>query len=138
MSSIPSPDRPTSRVRVAFLLAALLGGGASTASAQTCTPPERPAFDFQVDRPAVWVRDSLRPRPAERQSANVRTDPEALLVQVVVDTLGAPMLGTFKVLKTPSVAAADSVRGAAARWRFTPAMKGGCKVPQLVQTLVER
>jgi hypothetical protein len=34
--------------------------------------------------------------------------------------------------------ASDSARAAMARWRFTPAVKGGCKVPQLVQTAIER
>jgi hypothetical protein len=124
--------------------AALLGvpaalGVASAAAAQACTPPAHPAFEFQVEQPAAYVGDSvLRPRPAAQRFARLRDNPQAFVVQFVVDTLGQPVVGSFKALHSPSAAASDSARTTMVRWRFTPAVKAGCKVPQLVQTALER
>jgi hypothetical protein len=127
------------RFAAALLVVPSALGAASVASAQACTPPAHPAFEFQVEQPAAYVGDSaLRPRPAAQQFVPVHENPQALVVQFVVDTAGQPVAGSFKVLNSPSTVASDSARAAMARWRFTPAVKGGCKVPQLVQTAIER
>lgn len=127
------------RIVPTLLAATVSVSGASLASAQACTPPARPLFEFQVEQPAAYVGDSaLRPRPAARRFVRIQKDPQAFVVQFVVDTAGQPVAGSFKVLNSPAEAASDSARTAMARWRFTPAVKGGCKVPQVVQTAVER
>ncbi|MBV9110619.1 MAG: hypothetical protein JO306_14510, partial [Gemmatimonadetes bacterium] len=69
---------------------------------------------------------------------SARSRRPAFLVQFLVDTAGTPDLRTFRTVVAPSRAAADSAREAAARWKFTPAMIGSCKVVQLVQLEVER
>jgi hypothetical protein len=113
--------------------------GASIASAQACTPPARPLFEFQVEQPAAYSGDStLRPRPAAQRFVRIRDNPQAFVVQFIVDTAGQPVTGSFKVLNSPAESASDSARTAMARWRFTPAVKDGCKVPQVVQTAVQR
>lgn len=117
-----------------------LAGAATTASAQSCSPPERVAFEFQVQQPAAYVpSDSiLRPRPSTQRFVNVREHPEAVVVQFVVDTLGQPETRTFKAINASSDPVVDSVRAVLPRWHFTPAVQGGCKVRQLVQTAVDR
>jgi hypothetical protein len=123
----------------AFILVASGGVFASVARAQACTPPARPSFEFQVERPAAYTGDTTRvPRPARQQVRDVRARPEVLLVQFVVDTLGVPDPRSFRVLQTPSAGAADSARAALPDWRFTPAELRGCRVPQVVQTVVTR
>ena len=126
------------RTMATLMMLPTLAAFSSTVSAQSCPPPERPYFDFQVAQPAVYAGDStLTPRPARLQ-LSVRNDPAAFLVQFVVDTLGQPLPSTFRVLKSPSAAANDSVRAVLPRWHYKPAVHGGCRVPQLVQTLVAR
>jgi len=111
----------------------------SAIGAQTCAPPEHPAFEFQVTQPAEYRGDTVRvPRPAPARFVSIREHPEALVVQFVVDTLGVPDPRSFKVLHSPSGGAADSARVAMAMWRFSPAVRDGCRVPQLVQTDVVR
>jgi hypothetical protein len=117
------------------LMAALTTG--RIAGAQTCTPPEHPFFEYQVATPARFVGDSgLRPRPASEREQ--RQDSSALVVSFVVDSLGLTDWRTLKILRTPSRAAADSVRAVLGSWRFSPAIVADCHVPQLVMTTVVR
>jgi hypothetical protein len=55
------------------------------------------------------------------------------VAQFVVDTTGAPVMNTFKVLKAPSEAHGAAVREAVTRSRYMPAEIGGIRVNQLVQ-----
>jgi hypothetical protein len=122
---------------LALLASAVAVPLAVAQSSRDCLPPAHPYFQFQVDRPATFVAlDSAPPRPAAPSARGVGRP--TFLVQFVVDTSGTPNLLTFKTIVAPSRAAADSARTAAVRWKFTPAVLGGCKVPQLVQTEVER
>ncbi len=127
-------------VSVAAVALALLGSAAGSAAlAQGCVAPPQPLFEFQVDQPASYRGDTLLvPRPARERFIQMQAHPEAVIVQFVVDTLGAVDPRSFHVLRTPSAAAADSVRQVITRWAFTPAVSGGCRVPQLVQTAVTR
>lgn len=51
-------------------------------------------------------------------------------IRVLVDTLGAPNMATFTVVKSTHPTLTKSVRAAVAKWKFTPAEVGGCKVPR--------
>ncbi len=108
------------------------------ARGQQCIPPANPAFEFQVDMPASAIPDSTHPHPAAYRFAGRKDDPEAIIVQFVVDTSGVPIARSFKILKSPSPALSDSLRAVFSLWRFTPSSQGGCHVPQLVQTAVVR
>ena len=118
-------------------LVIVLSAAASDASAQACAAPVHPSFEFQVDQPAAYLGHTTQiPRPAHDRFMRIREHPEALVVQFVVDTLGVPDLRSFHVLQSPSTVAADSVRTALLSWRFSFAMRAGCRVPQVVQTAV--
>jgi TonB family protein len=87
-------------------------------------------FSFQVDRQAEFIFDStVSVAPSSRKSGGVA-------VQFVVDQRGQPELGSFKILRSPDEAAAERARNAFPRWRFTPALRDGCPVRQLVQVEV--
>ena len=50
---------------------------------------------------------------------------------VVVDTLGRPLMKTFKVERTSHPWLGENVRNGIRQWRFSPAELGGCKVPRV-------
>jgi len=77
------------------------------------------------------------PRTRPRFVARV-DDPSAFIVSFVVDTLGIPEARSLKVLHAPSEAAAVELRVAFPSWRFSSAIANGCRVPQVLQTSVER
>jgi len=51
-------------------------------------------------------------------------------IRVLVDTMGVADMKTFTVVKSTHPTLARSVRAAVAKWKFTPAQAGGCKVPR--------
>jgi outer membrane biosynthesis protein TonB len=79
-------------------------------------------FEFQVDVPVRRVK-----------TASSSTSPHGrVLMQFVVDTSGRPVEESIKVLQTtgPDVVAAASeiIRGSV----YEPALRGGCRVNQVV------
>jgi hypothetical protein len=105
---------------------------------EQCGPVERPFNEFEVSRPASSTsRPSDGPRPARDPVAARRHGADSVIVEFIIDTTGSPVPRSFRVLKSPSRAIADRVRDAHVLWRFRPALIGGCKVPQVVQTPVE-
>jgi outer membrane biosynthesis protein TonB len=126
-------------VRGALLVAVFAVAALRSVPAQAQQPAAAatPYFEFQVERPARFVGDTLRPRPAADRFAARSSDRSALIVQFVVDTMGTPVPGTFHVLKAPSRALADSAAAAMSRWRFEPARVDGHVVAQLVQTSID-
>ena len=121
------------------LMAALLTAPASPArTSAPCPPvsefPGRPYFDFQTDKPAVYLgKDTARIKPVnERPPRPFPAD--FALAQFVVDTLGVPIPGTLKLLTQPTGLSKDSVMLALVEWRYQPARVGECRVSQLVQT----
>jgi hypothetical protein len=120
----------TQRLSVAL---AILAVASSAAHAQACKSALTPFFEFQVERPAKFVGDTTTlPRPAIHQSPATAT----LVVMFVVDTIGTVREGTLRILKSPSPEASDAVGTAYTTWKYVPAVLGGCKVAQLVQTEV--
>lgn len=122
-------------VVLSLLLATSL---APVASGAPCPPPSanpgRPYFDFQVDRPAVYLaKDSARIRPLG-QRASQPTPDDFALVQFVVDSLGVPVPSTLKLLIKPAALSTDDVLPALAAWRYEPARVSECRVAQIVQT----
>lgn len=126
-----------SRSLFLFALVGVMSAVPSRASAQACATPEHPFFEFQVDQPAAYLGDTTRvPRPTENRLMRISEHPEALVVQFVVDTLGVPDVRSFHVLQSLSTIAVESVRAAFSKWRFSPAMRAGCRVPQVIQTFI--
>lgn len=105
---------------------------------EQCGPVARPFHEYEVSRPALSTgRASNGPRPVSDPMAARRRGADSVIVEFVVDTAGTPVPRTLRVLKSPSRTIADLVRDAHLTWRFRPALVGGCKVPQVVQTPVE-
>ncbi len=97
------------------------------ALAPPCPPGAR--YEFETTRPARFLGDSglrVHPLPTERRPRN--------LVSFVVDTNGAVLPETFKVIVVTDHDVVESARGELGQWRFSPAMIGDCRVRQLVQT----
>lgn len=95
--------------------------------------PSRPAyFEFQVEKQATPLPGSPQPPyPSMLRSANVAGE---VLAQFVVDTSGMVELDTFKVLKSSHDLFTQAVRQTLPQMRYSPAVVGGRKVRQLVQT----
>jgi TonB family protein len=101
-----------------------------TSKAQQATT-EPTYFEFQVTTPARHAPGSTAPRyPPELKAAGVEGE---VLVQFVVDTLGLPVLQTFRVLKSSHGEFTESVKTALPDMKFVPAELRGRKVRQLVQ-----
>ncbi len=111
------------------LLCALLV--ASNAQAQARDTVEKTYFEFQVTKPVRHAPGSAAPRyPPALKAAGVDGE---VLVQFVVDTLGAADLRSFRVLKASHGDFTESVKAALPEMKFVPAELRGRKVRQLVQ-----
>lgn len=107
-------------------------------SVKGCQPAKDPYFEYQVNRPALYLTTDIKfPQPTTASASGVARG-TGLVVEVVVDTLGLPEARSFRIVRSPNEAAATAVRHAFLGWRFIPAIFQGCKVPQLVQTEVAR
>jgi hypothetical protein len=119
-------------MRILTLVAAISLAGSQLAAQAAKACPTKPFFEFQVDEPAAFVRDTASPvypqASGERAPAN--------LVEFIVDTAGVADTASLKVLRAADRALINEVRAALPRWRFVPARVGSCKVIQLFQTPV--
>jgi hypothetical protein len=87
-------------------------------------PSQQPAYsEFQVDEPARLLKQGRPLTPGEGRA----------LVQVVVDTAGQPVMATFKVLQASGTSAERAAQDFIAGSTYRPALRGGCRVSQLVQ-----
>ena len=88
-------------------------------------------FEFQVEKPATALQDSVAPRyPDEMRASHTKGE---VLAQFVVDTTGRVLPETFKVLKSTHDLFTQAVMNALPGMRFTPATIAGVPVRQLVQ-----
>lgn len=118
--------------RITIAAAALLLAGATPLWAQSASGSSESStfFAFQVDKEAQ-VKVPARPQFPERLRADGIGG--EVLVQFVVDERGAPMMDTFKVLRSTHALFTDAVRRAVGSTSFHPAETQGRKVKQLVQ-----
>jgi len=86
---------------------------------------ERVPTPITMDPPPI-----RRPVPA---SALRRDGSSSLKVEVLVDTLGNPLMETFTMIESTSAWLTIGARRAIARWTFEPALRHGCKVPRYYQ-----
>ena len=99
------------------------------AAAQSCS---QPLLEHQVDKTVEFITDTTI---GAVPTMDFPTEPENL-AQFVVDTLGRPDSLSLKFLKVRDPSIVRAVARVIRSWRFTPAMAGGRKVCQLVQTPV--
>ena len=76
-------------------------------------------------KPAPFIRmpDSVKAQ-VNRKGSTVKVD-------VVVDTLGRPVMKTFTVVESSHPWLAASIKSAMPSWRFRAARLAGCKVPRV-------
>ena len=90
--------------------------------------------DLEVERlPAITAQN---PRPFQRMPASVKAlvDKQGASVKanVVIDTLGRPVMSTFKLEESkPHAWLGQNVRSILPRWKFSAAELAGCKVPRV-------
>lgn len=109
----------------------------SGVSAGDCVEARRRAADkpdLEVDRLPSLTTQS--PRPFQRMPASVKSlvDRQGASVKahVVIDTLGRPVMSTFKVEESkPHAWLGQNIRSILPRWKFTAAELAGCKVPRI-------
>ena len=105
---------------------------------EQCSPVARVFNASEVSQPAAFAsRTTDGPRPVRDAVGARRRGADSVIVEFTVDTTGAVVPMTFRVLQSPSRDLATRVREAHGAWRFRSARVGGCKVPQVVQTAVE-
>jgi TonB family protein len=88
-------------------------------------------FEYQVDRAVRElepVTKAVYPPTLRRKQIEGEVQ-----VEFIVDTLGAPELASFKVLKSPDPLFATSVQRSLPSRRFLPALRQGRKVRQVVR-----
>jgi TonB family protein len=119
---------------VAAQIAKTLGMQPDDPRLRTAPPPMSPDeafFDFQVDRTVRPVSGSAAPRyPASLRSQGIEGE---VLARFVVDTTGVVVEGSIGVLRSSHPEFEAAVRLALPRMLFSPAIKDGRNVRQLVQ-----
>jgi TonB family protein len=105
-------------------------------------PPRRPPesseqvafqtfFAFQVEKEVTIAPGSPMPRyPDVLRQSQLSGE---VLAQFVVDTLGHPQVGSFRVLQSAHELLSQAVRAALPEMKFTPAEVNGHRVQQLMQ-----
>jgi hypothetical protein len=61
----------------------------------------------------------------------IRTKGSSVKVNVLVDTLGRPVMKTFAVVESSHAWLTQNIRTAMPTWRFRAARLAGCKVPRI-------
>jgi hypothetical protein len=138
--------RPTTALLTAALGALSLAcasttgrGGAAGRDARLLAPPadacelarEDAALDPRLDVEKVPTPVAMSPAPIRRpvpRSVLRRDGSSVIRVEVLVDTLGKPDMGTFTVLESSHGWFTTGARNAIAKWTFEPAERNGCKV----------
>lgn len=126
------------------LVAACAPKQPETRNAQMLAPPADSCVLAREDAAANPRLDVERvPTPVRMQPPPIRTPvprtalrrdgSSALRVEVLVDTLGKPVMSTFSVIESTSAWLTDGARRAIAQWTFEPALRNGCKVPRYYQ-----
>lgn len=110
----------------AAFLAVVSDAGAQTA--RPCPPLDGGVlFACQVDTPPVATPDS--PTPPYPDALFHEGVPGVVRVQYVIDTTGRMARGSFRLVYASQERFARAVRAVAPRWRQTPAMNLGRRVP---------
>ena len=82
------------------------------------------------ESPVVMIGRSAPSYPAALRDAGIEGE---VIVQFVVDSMGAPDLARFRAGPDAQPLFVEAIRAAVANQRFTPAQRDCRRVPQLVQ-----
>jgi TonB family protein len=88
--------------------------------------------DLDVERVPTPLAYNPSPVPKRLPPGAAGRDGRAeVRIQVVVDTLGRADMKSFRVVRSTHPKLTETARHAVARWKFQPAVVGGCKVPRI-------
>jgi len=111
-----------------FALCAGIAGLTTNAQAQK---PDQVYFEFQVTKPVRPLPNMKGPvYPRDLRAAGVTGE---VLAQFIVDTLGQPVMTSYKVLRSSHELFTNAVHDAVEKTTYQPAELNGKKVRQLVQ-----
>lgn len=110
-------------------------GAARVVAWGDCADANRRALaDPELEVDSVPRPVSQKPAPFAKMPAAVVREINAkgsvVKVNVLVDTLGRPVMKTFTVVQSSHPWLADNLRAAIPSWRFRAARLAGCKVPR--------
>jgi hypothetical protein len=95
----------------------------------------RASLEPDLDVDSVPRLVTQRPRAFEAMPDSIRrvinTRGSSLKANVLVDTLGRPVMKTFKVVESTHPWLAQSLQQSMPTWRFRAARLAGCKVPRV-------
>jgi hypothetical protein len=129
----PSPDAAPV-FATDTLVGARIAPGEVPVAPGDCAEATRRALakpDLVVDKiPAPIV---AKPAPLQRVPRSaLRKDGSAdVKVDVLIDTLGKPVMKTFTVVAASSTWLVTNVKSVLPKWKFAPAELAGCKVPRI-------
>lgn len=111
-------------------------GAAAAVTWGDCAEANRRALaDPELEVDSVPRPVTQRPAPFARMPASVRQELNAkgssVKVNVLVDTLGRPVMRTFTVVESSHPWLAANLKSAIPGWRFRAARLAGCKVPRV-------
>jgi len=86
--------------------------------------------EIGVERVPAAIAMQPAPFPKRLPDAAYKDGHAEVRIRVLVDTVGVADMSTFSVVKSTHPALTRSVRAAVAKWKFSPAEVGGCKVPR--------
>lgn len=100
-----------------------------------CAEANRRALaDPELDVDSVPRPVSQKPAPFAKMPAavfrEISAKGSAVKVNVLVDTLGRPVMKTFTVVESSHPWLANNLRASLPSWRFRAARLAGCKVPR--------
>ncbi len=145
MTALTSPRPLFASLLVAGTLACAVAAPSATGTnAQLLAPAanacqlarEDAALDPRLDVDKVPAPIRMTPAPIRRpvpRTALRRDGSSVIRVEVLVDTLGVPDMSTFAVIQSSHTWFATGAKSAIAKWTFTPAERGGCKVARYYQ-----
>lgn len=88
--------------------------------------------ELEVDRVPSPLAYDPPPVPRRMPPGVAGKDGRAeVRIKVLVDTTGRADMRTFQVVRSTHPSLTKSVRGAVAKWKFSPAVVSGCKVPRV-------
>jgi outer membrane biosynthesis protein TonB len=144
--SLGAHHRPLVAIAAALFVAACASasGGRGDRDAQLIAPPadscilarEDAAADPRLEVDRVPTPIAMTPPPIRTpvpRTALRRDGSSSLKVEVLVDTLGKPVMTTFTVIESTSAWLTTGAKNAIAKWTFEPALRNGCKVPRYYQ-----
>jgi len=111
------------------------GSGCQLSARDSAFVASEPVYrDCAVDKKANLTNPDVRPDPSAFTSAGRPSGSKCYAVELefVVNTHGAPEVGTARIVRTTDQSFADAWIKTLSSWKYEPALRGGKPVRQIV------